>query len=227
MRGVRQYRHVALRHGAFCVSGQHRHCRWWPAHFHVLFMKGWYVYSSWKQCLQSVNHDQFPIKMTQDNMHNNWLEILDFLPKLLWRTPTKIHRERRRRRQEEAALKAQRTAKATSSTQRPQTCTEAATKYWNCTANGADQEREHRLHFSLANANNSASFKRQMVLNHRFCSFTTTTSLWMKLPTIPPGLAGMIVKICPLSEPIRSQDFENSARSQAQKKINIHIWLDL
>ena len=44
------------------------------------------------------------------------------------------------------------------------------------------------------------------------------TNLWMKLPTIPLGLAGKIVKICPLSEPIRLQDLEDSARSQAQKK---------
>ena len=34
-----------------------------------------------------------------------------------------------------------------------------------------------KIHFSLANANNSASFKRKMVLNHRFCSFTTTNKL--------------------------------------------------
>ena len=51
-----------------------------------------------------------------------------------------------RRRQQEAASEAQRTslstAKATSSTQRPQTCREAATKYYNYTAN---EEREHRL----------------------------------------------------------------------------------
>ena len=94
-----------------------------------------------KQCLQSVNHEQFSIQMTQNNKHNKWLEFLDFPPKLLWRTLTKIHREqkknhcvRRRRRQQEAARKAQRTslstAKATSSTQRPQTCTEAATKLY-------------------------------------------------------------------------------------------------
>ena len=30
----------------------------------------------------------------------------------------------------------------------------------------------NKIHFSLANANNSASFKRKMVKNHRFCSFT-------------------------------------------------------
>ena len=112
-------------------------------------MKGSCVYSSMKQCLQSVNHEQFPIQMTQNNKHNKWLEILDFHPKLLWRRPTKIHREQRRRRQQEAVRKAQRTslstAKATSSTQRPQTCTKAATKYYNYTANGADEERKHRL----------------------------------------------------------------------------------
>ena len=41
------------------------------------------------------------------------------------------------------------------------------------------------------------------------------TNLWMKLSMIPPGLAGKIVKNCPLSEPIRLQDLEDSARSQA------------
>ena len=43
----------------------------------------------------------------------------------------------------------------------------------------------------------------------------------MKLPTIPPGLAGKIVKNRPLSEAIRLQDLEGFARSQAWKKINI------
>ena len=112
-------------------------------------MKGSCGYSSSKQGLQSVNREQFPIQMTQENKDNKLLEILDFQSKLLWRTPTKIHRERRRPRQQEAACKAQRTslrkAKATSSTQRQQTWTEAATKYYNYTTNGADEEREHRL----------------------------------------------------------------------------------
>ena len=122
--------------GIFIMQG------WW--------LQGWCVYSSMKQCLQSVNLEQFPIQMTQNNKHYKWLEILDFQPKLLCRTPTKIHRERRRRRQQEAAREAQKTslnstAKATSSTERPQTCTEAVTKYCNYTANGADEEREHRL----------------------------------------------------------------------------------
>ena len=43
------------------------------------------------------------------------------------------------------------------------------------------------------------------------------TNLWMKLPTIPPGLAGKNVKMRPLSEPIRLQDLENSARSLTKK----------
>ena len=37
MLGVRQWRHAALRHGAFSVSRQHRLCRWWLGHFYVLF----------------------------------------------------------------------------------------------------------------------------------------------------------------------------------------------
>ena len=40
----------------------------------------------------------------------------------------------------------------------------------------------------------------------------------MKLPTIPPWLAGEIVKYRPFSEPIRLQDLEDSARSQAWKR---------
>ena len=111
-------------------------------------MKGSCVYSSMKRCLQSVNHEQSSIQMTQNTKHNKWLKILDFQAKLLWRTPTKIHRQRRKWRQQEAPCKAQRTsfstAKATSSTLRPQTCTEAATKYYNYTENGANEDREHR-----------------------------------------------------------------------------------
>ena len=41
------------------------------------------------------------------------------------------------------------------------------------------------------------------------------TNLWMKLPTIMPGLEGKIVKYRPLSESIRLQDLEDSAHSQA------------
>ena len=116
--------------------------------FHVLFMKGSCDYSSMKHKFTIGESRAIPIQMTQNNKHNKWLEILHFQPRLLWRTPTKIHHERRRRRQQEAARKAQRTslstAKATSSTQRPQTCTEAAPKNYNYTVNGANEEREHR-----------------------------------------------------------------------------------
>ena len=62
-----------------------------------------------KQCLQSLHHEQFPIQMAQDNKHNKWLQILDFQPKLLCRTLTKIHPKQRRRQRQEAARKAQKT----------------------------------------------------------------------------------------------------------------------
>ena len=118
--------------------------------FHVLFMKGCCVYSSSvKQCLPSVNHGQFPIQMTQNCKHSKCLQILaeeDFPLKLLWRTPIKIHSRRAdRRRQPRSREHRFSTAKATSSTQRPQTCTEAATKYYNYIVNETDEEREHRL----------------------------------------------------------------------------------
>ena len=75
-------------------------------HFHVAFMKGECVYSSSaKECLRSVNREQFPMQMTcTEQQAQQVVEILageDFLPKVLWRTPTKIHREWTRRRQQE------------------------------------------------------------------------------------------------------------------------------
>ena len=45
----------------------------------------------------------------------------------------------------------------------------------------------------------------------------------MKLPMIPPGLAGKIVKYRLLSEPIRLQDLEDSTHSQAWKETKIFI----
>ena len=46
----------------------------------------------------------------------------------------------------------------------------------------------------------------------------------MKLPTIPPGLAGKNVKNRPLSEQIRLQDLEKSVRSVTKNKINVVIY---
>ena len=89
--------------------------------------------------------------MTQNCKHSKCLQILaekDFPLKLLWRTPIKIHRRADRRRQprsREHLFTGFSTAKATSSTQRPQTCTEAATKYYNYIVNKTDEEREQRL----------------------------------------------------------------------------------
>ena len=84
----------------------------------------------------------------------------------------------------------------------------------------------NKIQFSLATANNSASFKRKMVWKWRFLLIhKQQTNLWMKLPKILPGLAGKIVKYGPLSEPIRLQDLEHSSRSQAWKKITVNITL--
>ena len=77
----------------------------------------------------------------------------------------------------------------------------------------------NKIHFSLANSNNSASFERKMVWKWRFLLIhKQQTNLWMELPTIPPGLARKIVKYRPLSEPIRLQDLEDPVCSQAWKK---------
>ena len=62
MLGVRQWRHVTLRHGAFCVSRQHRLCRWWPAHFMYYSWKAHVIIHLWNISLQSVNHEQFPFR---------------------------------------------------------------------------------------------------------------------------------------------------------------------
>ena len=80
-----------------------------------------------------MNHEQFPIQMTQNCKHSKCLQILaekDFPLKLLERTQIKIYRRADRRRQPRSRELRFSTAKATSSTQRPQT-TEAATKYYN------------------------------------------------------------------------------------------------
>ena len=42
----------------------------------------------------------------------------------------------------------------------------------------------------------------------------------MKVPTIPPRLAGKIVKYRQLSEPIRFQDLEDSAPAHKLGKVN-------
>ena len=47
----------------------------------------------------------------------------------------------------------------------------------------------NKIHFSLANANNSASFKRKTIWKWRFLrTHKQQTNLWMNLPTIQPGL---------------------------------------
>ena len=62
--------------------------------------------------------------------------------------------------------------------------------------------------------------------NDGFCSFTNNQQPceWSCQRFRPGGLAGKIVKYCPLSEPIRLQDLEDSARSQAWKKISFLMY---
>ena len=75
---------------------------------------------------------------------NKWLEILageNLPPKVFWRfIGGRIEEDNR-----EAERTSLSRAKATSSTQRPQTCKEAATRYYNYIVNETDGEREHRL----------------------------------------------------------------------------------
>ena len=137
---ARQCRHVVLRHGAFCVSRR-------------IFM-----FYSWKA-------DVF-IHRLWNNVYDRWITS-NFSCK--WHriasrasgckfSPRKIfHRNSSRERRfkfigkpiEEDNREEERTSlitgKATSSTQRPQTCAEAGTKYYNNTVNETDEEREHRL----------------------------------------------------------------------------------
>ena len=55
----------------------------------------------------------------------------------------------------------------------------------------------NKIHFSLANANNSASFKRKMVLNHPFCSITTTNKLVNEAPNHSARVSGQDRKKLP------------------------------
>ena len=147
---TRQCRHVALRHGVFCVSRLQRLCRRWPGRI--------FMFYSWKADVFS--HRPW------NNVYDRWITS-NFSCK--WHrtvrtasgcksSPRKIFHwnfsvERRLKfigeRIEEDNREAERTslstAMATSSTQQPQTCTEAATKYHNYTVNETDEEREHWL----------------------------------------------------------------------------------
>ena len=60
----------------------------------------------------------------------------------------------------------------------------------------------NKTHFSLANANNSASFKRKMVKNLWFCSFTNK----------------LVNEAANDSAQVSGQDRKKTARSQAKKK---------
>ena len=121
----------------------------WSSHFHVLFMNGCCVYSSSvRRCLPSVNHEQFPMQMKQNCKHSKWLQILaeeTFHWNSSGERRLKFICERIKEENREAERTLLSTVKTTSSTQRPEKCTEAATKGYIYTVNGTDEEREHRL----------------------------------------------------------------------------------
>ena len=107
----------------FQVTRQRRLCRDNQGHIFMCYSckAQMHVYSSSiKQCLPWVNHEQFPMQMTQNNKHNKRLEMLagKNSSRAEKTTTTKSG---------EAERQSHRTATATSSTQRPQTCIEAAT----------------------------------------------------------------------------------------------------
>ena len=76
----------------------------------------------------------------------------------------------------------------------------------------------YKIHFSLANANNSASFKRKNGLNFTGFVHSQTTNKLVNEAVKDSRPAGKIVKNRPLSKPIRLDDLEDCARSQAYKK---------
>ena len=114
------------------------------AHFHVVFIKDWCLYSSsGKQCLDR--------RITSNRTASTTIGWKSSPAKIFHRNSSGERRNSSRAekttttRNREAERKSLSTAKATSSTQRPQTCTEAAKKYYNYTTNETDEEREHRL----------------------------------------------------------------------------------
>ena len=78
------------------------------------------------------------MQVTQNSKHNKWLEIL---------AGENCHRKSSGDSSACGSTKTTSlsTAKAASSTQRPQTCTEAATRYYNYTVNETDEEKEDPL----------------------------------------------------------------------------------
>ena len=86
---------------------------------------------------------RLPIQMTQNCEDIKCLQILaeeDFPLKLLWRADYNSWASGSKKTTAKQRTSFS-TAKATSSTQRPQTCT----KYYNYIVNETDEEREHRL----------------------------------------------------------------------------------
>ena len=141
-----QWRHEALRHGALFVSRQHRLCCQWPGRTLMLYLRRT---DGFMQCLWNNVYDRW--------IRSNFLCIWHRTASTTsdWKSsPAKIFHwnssgERRLKfiaeQIEEDNSEAERTATAMSSTQPPQTCTEAVTKYYKYIVDETDEERKHWL----------------------------------------------------------------------------------
>ena len=91
MLDVRQWRHVASRHVAFCVSRQHRLCRRWPGRI--------FMYYSWRLlCLFFVSETTFTISESRTISHVNDTQAQQVAPnprRGRFSTETLLERERR------------------------------------------------------------------------------------------------------------------------------------
>ena len=107
----RQWHHVALSHGAFYVSRQHRLCRRWPGSalcfIHERLMCLFIVCGTMFMIDRWITSNFIPMQMTQKRKQNKWLQFLsgeDFSSKPLWNENAdlkfSVNNERRRRQQE-------------------------------------------------------------------------------------------------------------------------------
>ena len=78
----------------------------------------------------------------------------------------------------------------------------------------------NKIHFSLANVDNSGRFKRKMVKNHRFCSFTATNKLVNEAANDSARVSGQDrKKLPPLgTNPIAGFGGFHSARKLREKR---------
>ena len=127
------------------------------AHFHVLFMKNWCVYSSfWNNVYDRWITSNFPRKWhrtasTASGCKSSPRKIFNWNSSKERRL--KFSGDGIKEDNREAERTSVSTPKATSSTEQPETCTEAATKYYNYSVNDNEQLRANmQLTHAIFNA---------------------------------------------------------------------------